>query len=354
MVAVALCVKRDAHFDILYYYIMSSNRARRHTLRRVTQDDPSLIKLNLVDNNNNNIYEDADGRFYSDNSDDYSTLSVAIANNTHLKQIEVRLSDDVPLSVTDIVFYNGLKSNSSIKNLDLWCDGRNIDGGVGHKILKVYQENSQLTAIHIYDADLQNGGDRVVRDSLRSCRNLQKVTLRNCNITDAQLLPIVDAKRGHCMLETLDLFGNYIGNAGCEAIATLLADPNCNVQALNLGHNNINEGATTIANSLVNNNKLQTINLQSNPFYLYGNPIDQSVDEVFSNVLCNTSSIEQTYSSNHTLQWLGYRCGQHLRSLLSMNMVTNKSRVAIKKILKFHPNIDMEPFLSGMQKGSKL
>jgi hypothetical protein len=67
----------------------------------VTQDDPSLIKLNLVDNNNNNIYEDADGRFYSDNSDDYSTLSVAITNNTHLKQIEVRLSDDVPLSVTD-------------------------------------------------------------------------------------------------------------------------------------------------------------------------------------------------------------------------------------------------------------
>ena len=42
-------------------------------------------------------------------------------------------------------------------------------------------------------------------DTLRSCRNLQIVELNVCNITDEQLLPIVDAVRelGISMLEGL-------------------------------------------------------------------------------------------------------------------------------------------------------
>ena len=130
---------------------------------------------------------------------------------------------------------------------------------------------------------------------------------------------------------------NNIGNAGCEAIATLLADPNCNLRYLNLRNNAITS-VNTIANSLMNNNKLQRL-------YLDHNPTDRTIQDVFSKVLCNTSSIEQTYSSNHTIETLnlGYNNGQHLASLLSMNTHTNKSHVAIKKILKFHPNIDMEP-----------
>ena len=104
--------------------------------------------------------------------------------------------------------------------------------------IKAYQgNNSHLTYLSICHANLQNGGYRVVTGTLRSCRNLQKVTLINCSITDEQLLPIVDAIRGHRMLETLQLYGNDIGNAGCEAIATLLIDPNYNLRYLNLGRN---------------------------------------------------------------------------------------------------------------------
>jgi len=118
----------------------------------------------------------------------------------------------------------------------------------------------------------------------------------------------------------------------------LLIDPNCNLRVLHLDYNAIKyEGATTIANSLINNKKLQKL-------YLYGNPIDRSVQEVFSNVLCNTSSINNTYSSNHTLSDLQLsQVGQELSSLIDTNEDDNKSHVAIRKILKFHPNIDTEP-----------
>ena len=313
----------------------------RETLRRVTQNDPSLTELTL---SGNSFYAVIGDEFYSDNSDDYSTLGAAIASNTCLEKLIVKSSNNLPLTVADRGFYDDLKSNPSISNLKLWCYNRNIAGGIVQEILKVYRENnSQLTVLSIYYANLQNGGDRVIVDSLRCCRNLQRVYLNYCNISHEQLLSIADAVRGHRMLESLDLYANNIGNAGCDALATLLEDTNCNLRTLNLARNAINnEGATTIANSLINNNKLQKL-------YLYGNPIDLTIQDVFSNILCNTSSIEQTYSSNHTLKALafgrghGHSHGQHLASLLSMNTHTNKSHVTIKKILKFHPNIDMEP-----------
>ena len=51
------------------------------------------------------------------------------------------------------------------------------------------------------------------------------------------------------------------------------------------------------------------------------------------------------YSSNHTLQSLDlprHMNGDLLQSLLKLNEITNKSHVAIKKILN-HSNIDMGP-----------
>ena len=323
----------------------------RETLRRVAQNDPSLAELRLGDNNNNYDYGVNCCKCHSGNSGDYSTLGTAIANNTHLETLRVTLSDDLPLGVTDREFYDGIKSNTSINTLCLSCNYITIAGGVAHEILKMYQENnSHLAKIIIGHAIVQNGGDdRVIGNTLRCCRNLQRVVLNYCNITDAQLLTIVDALRRHRMLEDLNLTVNNIGNAGCYAIATLLADPDCNLRHLSLRNNTINnEGATAIANSLTNNNKLQCL-------YLDHNQIDRSVEDIFSNVLCNTTSINDTYSSNHTLQslLLPHDHGQHLpmnlpmtqnlQSLLSLNRINNKSHVAMKKILKHHPNIDMEP-----------
>ena len=280
------------------------------TLRRVAQNDPSLTILRI-----SNFYTDGvAGEFYSDN-DNYSTLGAAIANNTHLAKLEVHI-DDLPLTVADNGFFNRLKNNTSIINLELWCYSSNIAGGVGQEILKAYQENNNhLTVLRIYNANLQNGGDIIIGDTLRSCRNLQSVTLYSCSITDEQLWHIVDAVRGH-RLEELTLYDNNIGDAGCEAIAALLIDPNCNLRTLGLGSNPIdNEGATVIANCLLsNNNKLQCLDLG-------GNQIARSVQDVFSNILCNTSNINYTYSSNHTLRslYLPQEHGQHLASLLSLN-----------------------------------
>ena len=136
-------------------------------------------------------------------------------------------------------------------------------------------------------------------------------------------------------MEVLKLEHNRIGDVGCQALTTLLQDPNCNLHTLILNHNRINnEGAIAIANSLANNNKLKKLDLRDNQ-------IDNQhiVKIAFAKLFCNTTSINSIHSSNHTLNDLVL---QRVFSLLDLNKGTNKKHVAMIKILKYYPNIDME------------
>ena len=286
-----------------------------------------------------------DRRFISSDASDYSRLGAAIWNNTHLEILVVALNDEDPLDAASNEFFDSLKRNASINALALICNQQILIGGVGHEILKSYQKNNNnLTSLYIRNAVLHNVGGNVIADTLRWCRNIKSINFGYNRITDEHLLPIVEAiKEGCTSLEQLLLLGNRIGNAGCEALATLLEDPHCSLQFVALSSNRIDtEGAAAIANSLANNTKLKKLYLNENPF-------DPSAVGIFCTVLCNTSSVNDTYRSNHTLDTLvlsDEQQGQHadhLSSIMRLNRGANKSNVAIKKILKYHPNLDMEP-----------
>ena len=286
-----------------------------------------------------------------------------IGRNTHLEELIVALDiddeEEDSLDAANTEFFNGLKRNSSISDLELNCYHRILSGGIGHEILKSYQKiNNNLTRLYIQNAVLDNGGGNVITKTLRLCRNLKTINLGRNNITDEQLLPMIDTIRaglirGHRMLEKLILYINRIGNDGCEALSTLLEHTNCNIQTLDLETNQIdNEGATVIADSLANNTTLKKLDLNENPF-------EPSAVGIFCTVLCNTSSVNDTYCSNHTLEELvlsDEQQGQHadhLATLLEMNEEKNKSHVAIRKILTYHPNIDMGPLFEWDAEGEQ-
>ena len=303
-------------------------------LRRVEENNDALTSINIYSLEPPEVDRE------------FARLGRGIVDNTHLIQLKVHVCERTPLVVGDREFFEGLKRNSSIHKLTLTFDNHpasnwtlfNIVGGVGHQILKAYQENnSNLTQLYIRGA---YGGDGIVATTLQRCTNLKQISLTGSDITDAQLLPMVEAVREHASLEKLNLEYNRIRCAGCDALATLLEDSNSKLRTLYLGNNNIrNVGATTLANSLSNNTKLEELWLRIR--------IDQSVEDDFSKLLCKASSVNSTYSSNHTLEKLKLshdaRIGQKLSFFLLLNEDTNKGRVAIKKILEYHPNIDMEP-----------
>ena len=236
--------------------LLRAEEGYQETLRRVEENDDTLksLQIDMWDFNDKHA-----GRFNSNVDGVYSNLGAAIGENTHLTNLYVNLSDGIMLDVIHAGFYDGLKLNTSIHELKLSCVNNNIVCGVGKGILKAYQDNNNLTRLHIAcsmrnRASLQNGGYEDIVTTLRRCTNLREIQLLECNISDEQLLPIVDAIRGRRSLEALSFRGNRIRGIGGESLATLLQDSNCNLHYLDLQSNLIDkDGLTTIANSLVKN-----------------------------------------------------------------------------------------------------
>jgi len=353
----------------------------RETLRRIEENDDTLIELGIC--NNNDVVSSVGRYFTSRDGADYSTLGSYIERNDNLKTLYMEL-EDIRLSVDDRGFFEGIKQTCSIHEFKLsgysergYTEENNPIGEVGCELLKTFQNNSShLTALHIWACDIGNIEERIIiNTTLSSCTNIKWMHFNHNNMTDEQLLPMAEAIRGHRSLETLRLNYNRIINTGCETIASLLQDTNCNLQTLDLSYNQINnEGAIAISNSLENNNKLKNLDISQNQIGnegaiaianslasnnklkeldIGGNShslVNQNVvKDAFARVLCDTSSLNATHSSNHRLSGLfaSYeeeeRMGDPVVSLLRLNEKTNKSHIAIKKILKYHPNIDMEP-----------
>ena len=114
------------------------------------------------------------------------------------------------------------------------------------------------------------------------------------------------------------------------------------------------ERLRSFATAMTKNRTLRTLDLGDNS-------INAAGWDVFSDVLCNTSSINNTYNSNHTLTRLitpepiiinGNTFNQIRETLpgdiqryLALNQMSNKKKVAYFKILQHsRHNITMHPF----------
>jgi len=284
----------------------------------------------------------------------------AIATNTHI----VDVCFDSPFGLSDVAvhrqprLFEGLTINTSINSLGI--SRCNLSVGVGYQVLNAYKKNSQqLTKLAVWRC-LPLHSDSIYTlnlcSTLSACTNLQELSITSCGINCLIVSGIVDALRGgtHTQLEKLDLQKNCIAD-GAVKLASLLKDTNCNIKVLALQDNIIgNLVARSIAKALSINHTLEAV-------YLDGNRISEEGWDAFTSALCNPSSLDATYSSNHTLISLAgneneQQIPNKLLSLLQLNkgdswvdqshIKKKKSYVIRQKILQTHltSDFDMEPF----------
>jgi len=345
LLLLSICPSLSSHLDELASPIIQTAM-----MRRIELNDPTLLELQIGSNFTADPIKGEVGVYEPINSADFARLGYNIGKNTHLEG--VHFYGTLVLEEMNIVlaseFFLGLKQNSSIRALSL--DHCSISENPGIEILNTFaNRNSNLTELSLWNCDIRNGGIHLVA-TLRNCTHLKKINLRGY-IGSECLTELIAAIRGHTKLATLSLNGNRIGSAGCNILADLLKDPQCNLVALDLNHNQVNaDGAIVLANALAKNIKLENL-------VLLGNGVTRrGVFDAFFQVLCNTSSINATYLSNHTLIGIGAEVGSagigidsvaeasNFRSYLRMNTGADKNQVAIKKILRHHSHIDMESF----------
>mmetsp|Transcript_5066 Transcript_5066/g.11034 ORF Transcript_5066/g.11034 Transcript_5066/m.11034 type:complete len:482 (-) Transcript_5066:263-1708(-) len=185
---------------------------------------------------------------------------------------------------------------------------------------------------------------------LPSLTRLQKLNLFDIRLNDTaiDLLTFAIADNGQMKIRTLDISLNpSITPRGYRALSTLLERQNCNLEVLDLSCNNIcDEGIISISRSLVKNRSLVALYLGRNP----GISAARGWAAI-SHALCDTSSVNGTFLSNHTLQHVHNPCWGYMRRLpsdllssLKLNKNRNKKQVAINKILMHHDELNMNPF----------
>ena len=342
-------------------------------------------------------------RYFPEGAYDMGWLGYFVGKNDHFEQLVIRpFTPTSGSSVRDVFgpFFRGVCNNKSIQTISF--SGVDLLGGEVFTMLgSFFKNNHNLINIHIDECAFRDEGVRLFALAIGSIthRSLKEVDLRHSNIDEEGMVEIITALSTHPYLQHLHLTGNRLHKNGCVALATLLRcsakelqylylsttevndegiealvpalancsnlkhlrinnnpsittrgwqrfaaileSPSCNLTSLHVVQNNVDdEAADVFANALANNHTLEEMNL-------WGNPSITAVgQQAFSKVLCNTSSINTTFLSNHTLRYLG---GDGLNenaiigSLLELNRRDDKEEVAMIKILQYHNDFDMLP-----------
>jgi len=155
-------------------------------------------------------------------------------------------------------------------------------------------------------------------------------------------VPVLMRWLPYSKLVSLNLSGIDLGETGVEALAfALKADPLEDLGLSFCGLRNVDMVA--IAEALTENANLKEVNLSGNDAITPGSWM------AFSRILCDTSTVNKTHLSNHTLGIISHQVAalppDVVQSDLELNRCVDKSLVSKKKILKYHRHFDIQPFV---------
>jgi len=225
---------------------------------------------------------------------------------------------------------------------------------------------------------------------------LESITLAQNNLDDEKIESLANALANNCRLKKLNLWCNMsVTPAGWHTLFQLLQHPSCELESLDIGANNLtDETVESLASAISNGSRLRELNLSFNTnvsfaawqvlinaLRLHAPALEmlgmhgvnnELIDScavlltdnhklkklrilnrlqvrnvfmaavaAFTRILNDTSSILNTYNSNHVVMELChedeyYMLPTHLSSLLRINKDNSSSQAARIKIIKAH------------------
>jgi Ran GTPase-activating protein (RanGAP) involved in mRNA processing and transport len=356
--------------------------------------------------------DDCNNLFVIEEGDDLSWLGYFIGRSRTLNELNIKFMPEERERID--AFIDGVSHNRS-----LWKFSVDPDGDIEISIQNLcpfFRENNNLTDIYLYNCDI---GRECARDvalalSQRRIKNLRCLGLAHNNLGGEGFADIAHALHTHPQFDFLYCKNNNVGRTGCVALGAVMREELANLTKLHLDNNAIDDaGLQALIPGLCNNNNLEHLTISDqitaaglralSPFLqsdscslivlsvrdmrfgdeeaaalagaLTGNKslqtmylpdlgnrnITETGWSTFSKLLCDTSSINNTYLSNHTLTHLGVPIyfddtPRDVTDLLQMNAAAQKNNIRSQdivvqclarcKILMSHPDLDMEPFMA--------
>ena len=260
-------------------------------------ENPSLIYLNLSDN-----YIGEEGAKH---------LAEGLTNNSTLKSLYLKNSDIRPRG--GLALAEALRDNSTLELLDLF---NAISPALGNE--------------HV----LADSGWDILFTALKHSA-LRRIDLGCNDIKDSQISSLVDSINTMLSLDSLGLGNVSVTSSGWMNFFTLLQQTGNVLERLT--HLNIvgieykisDEVLVCIANALAGNTSLVDLCFD-----------DDSLTETgwsaLERTLCNKSSIDAIYDSNHTLERTTSPVSSSIICFCMLNRGTDKTEVARQKIIQYH------------------
>ena len=211
---------------------------------------------------------------------------------------------------------NCLAGHRTLKQLDL--EGVRSGNATGWQTFfgLLANSNSVLKELHLSIDSVGNEGVSSMVDALASITSLTKLHMAQFRYGE----------------------GDPLDSSGWKTFSSLLRRPSSNLRALSIDVGLDESAKTALASALANNSSLETLVLGAG----YSNAKGLAVLE---NVLCNETSIDSIYTSNHTFKEVIEKSQFGTRKitpskvvdeLLELNNHVTKSEVARQKILQYH------------------
>ena len=270
-------------------------------------------------------------------------LAAGLSNNKYLETLN--LSNNGSFSAIGLrCFSNEIPMAMNLKELDLEGNAINDDGlqalAVG------LRKHSTLAKLDLSSNAIGSEGLRAL--AAAEITSLRWLSLANNAINDEALGVFVEGIENVVNLEALDLSdNNMITPSGLAVLAPIFHRESCSLKEIDLYPTNLEDReARAFAEGLVGNESLTELLLDYKDITALG-------WSAFSTLLCDTSSVNNTYHSNHTLEVIGRRhifdpymdrIHSSVQTYLLLNS-QNEYDVPICKILMSHSNLDMTPFL---------
>jgi len=241
----------------------------------------------------------------------------------------------------------GLARLPTLKKLNL---SNNRISDLGLQDLVGSLVNCSLEDLYLSHSSFSVFGLRSLGTLVQRATRLKSLCLRNNAIDDEGLQCLVEGIVNCCSLTDLDLSNNQsITAAGLTSLSPFFRSDDCCLEELWLREINFgDEGAAALANGLIGNESLTTL-----PFSLVRSGMTSRGWAAFSKLLCDTTSVNNTYLSNHTLETIGgygvHAMPSDIVEYLKLNNLQNCA-TAICKILDSHPDIDIEPLFQWKSK----
>ena len=320
---------------------------RNADILRMLRDGDPLSQLFIMNEEDEN--GDSPDGFYIDEGDDLGWLGYFIGRSEVLEDLHIYCF--FPEGGED-GFYGGMSQNRSIKTLEIQCEM----GGEGlAEITATLRLHPQLRNLELSDNNIDRDGCIALGNSLSrwpASNKLETLHIGSNAIDDEGLQALVPGMINCRSLKQLDLGWNRSITAnGLRSLFPLLQSEAHSLETLFLyGINSGDDGAIALAEGLTGNKSLNR---------LWFRPSTAGITAVgwsaFSKLLCDTSTINNTYLSNHTLTKIGSHNNKDTpRSILGY-LALNKSiftdaAMCKSKILQSHPDLDMGPFFEWKMK----